>query len=254
MIDTYIQTVKRNYSSLAEFLWWVKGKQFVVQSRKSTVPWPSFISRDCYHRLRHYAQHQMCNRGNLGTVAVRPASNFQDLRCHARASAGNNGIKSAVDPADLLIPGLTHIKRPKEDHRAGGNNSEATEANAKNKKMKMGARNKAAVLWAEGATSAEQEFSRAFTAAERRPFRPRPLDCRCHYVTPFLPLRGPLGHSDGGSPTQRWEAFLPQLVVCFFFLYLWRQPCYRLYHGDAMASCVTPFQLLSKCGSVSDTG
>lgn len=44
-------------------------------------------------------------------------SNSQDLRCHARASAGNNGIKSAVDPADLLILGLAHIKA-KEDHTA----------------------------------------------------------------------------------------------------------------------------------------
>lgn len=74
-------------------------------------------------------KHHMCNPSNLGTVAEQPASNSQDLRCHARVSAGNNGIKSAVDPADLLIPGLAHIKRPKEDHRAGGNNSEATEGN-----------------------------------------------------------------------------------------------------------------------------
>lgn len=69
-------------------------------------------------RLHHYAKHHMCNPSNLGTVAEQPASNSQDLRCLARVSAGNNGIKSAVDPADLLIPGLAHIKRPKEDQRS----------------------------------------------------------------------------------------------------------------------------------------
>lgn len=80
----------------------------------------------------------MCNPGNLGTVAEQPASNSQDLRCHARVSAGNNGIKSAVDSADLLIPGLAHVKGPKEDHRAGGNNSKATEENKKKKKNGCG--------------------------------------------------------------------------------------------------------------------
>lgn len=49
-------------------------------------------------------------------------SNSQDLRCHARASAGNNGIKSAVDPADLLILGLAHVKA-KEDHTASRQSS-----------------------------------------------------------------------------------------------------------------------------------
>lgn len=80
----------------------------------------------------------MCNPSNLGTVAEQPVSNSRDLRCHARVSAGNNGIKSAVDPADLLIPGLALIKRPKEDHRAGGNNSEATDWNKKKKRCREG--------------------------------------------------------------------------------------------------------------------
>lgn len=67
-------------------------------------------------------KYHICNPSNLGSVAQRPVSNSQDLRCHARASAGNNGIKSAVDPADLLILGLAHIKA-KEDHTASRQSS-----------------------------------------------------------------------------------------------------------------------------------
>lgn len=90
-------------------------------NRKLTVKWHPTITPTVYPIM----QSTTC----VITAIWASSASSRDLRCQARVSAGNNGIKSAVDPPDLLIPRLAHIKRSKEDHKASGNNFKATEGN-----------------------------------------------------------------------------------------------------------------------------